>query len=143
MSRPNNIQHANNNNLTGGGVDYNSGPYYVTCPAGVTRVAFYIPIINDIIHEGNESFTLDVVKNLLPSRVSCGNHCVAAVTIVDTSGEYFIVIIIIKTHSSQWLGQEEAACMCVFWSTQPLQWVIYTDGSSKIWKCCNLATIAV
>ena len=49
----------------------------------------------------------------------------------------------IKTHGSESRGQEEAACMRVFWPTRPLQWVIYTDGSSKILKCCNSATIAV
>ena len=49
----------------------------------------------------------------------------------------------IKTHGSESWGQEEAACMRVFWPTQPLQWVIYTDGSSKILKRCNSATIAV
>ena len=46
----------------------------------------------------------------------------------------------IKTHGSESRGQEEAACMRVFWPTRPLQWVIYTDGSSKILKCCNSAT---
>ena len=50
---------------------------------------------------------------------------------------------IIKTHGSESRGQEEAACMRVFWPTRPLQWVIYTDGSSKILKCCNSAIIAV
>ena len=51
------------------------------------------------------------------------------------------VITAIKTHGSESQGQEEAECMCVFWPTRPLKWVIYTDGSSKIWKCCNSATI--
>ena len=50
---------------------------------------------------------------------------------------------IIKTHGSESRGQEEAACMRVFWPTRPLQWVIYTDGSSKILKRSNSATIAV
>ena len=51
--------------------------------------------------------------------------------------------LIIKTHSSESWGQEEAACTRVFWPMRLLQWVIYTDGSSKIWKRCNSATIAV
>ena len=38
----------------------------------------------------------------------------------------------IKTHGSESRGQEEPACMRVFWPTRPLQWVIYTDGSCKI-----------
>ena len=49
----------------------------------------------------------------------------------------------IKTHGSESRGQEEAACTRVFWPTQPLQWVIYTDGSSQILKCYNSAIIAV
>ena len=76
----------NSNNLTGG-VDYNSGPYDVTFTAGVTNVTFDIPIINDIIHEGNESFTLTIVRSSLPSRVSHGSLNMATVTIVDTTGE--------------------------------------------------------
>ena len=43
----------------------------------------------------------------------------------------------IKTHGSESWGQEEAAYMHVFWPMWPLQWVIYTDGSSNIWKRCN------
>ena len=35
---------------------------------------------------------------------------------------------IIKIRGSESWGQEEAACI---WPTQPLQWVIYTDDSSK------------
>ena len=47
-----------------------------------------IPIINDIIHEGNESFTLTIVGgSSLPSRVSRGSPRVANVTIVDTTSE--------------------------------------------------------
>ena len=38
----------------------------------------------------------------------------------------------IKTHGSESRGQEEAACTHVFWPTRPLQWVIYTDGSTQI-----------
>ena len=49
----------------------------------------------------------------------------------------------IKTHGSESLGQEEAACMHVFLPTRPLQRVIYTDGCSNFLKCCNSATIAV
>ena len=29
--------------------------------------------------------------------------------------------ILIKTHGSESRGREEAACMCVFWPTRPLQ----------------------
>ena len=77
----------NSNNLTGGGVDYSSGPYDVTFTTGVTRVTFDIPITDDTIHEGNESYTLNIIKNSLPSRVSRGRPNIATVTIVDTTGE--------------------------------------------------------
>ena len=53
----------------------------------MTRVAFDIPIFNDIIHEGNESFTLTIMRSSLPSRVSHGSLGIATVTIVDTTGE--------------------------------------------------------
>ena len=43
----------------------------------------------------------------------------------------------IKTHSDESRGQEEAACTRIFWPTQPLQWVIYMDGSSKLLKRYN------
>jgi len=46
--------------ITGGGVDYDSGPYNVTFPAGITRVQFDVPINDDMILEGDESFALTV-----------------------------------------------------------------------------------
>ena len=57
----------------------------------MTRVTFDIQIMRDNIHEGNESFKLTVVKNLLPSRVYCDYFCMVDVIIVDTSGESLIV----------------------------------------------------
>ena len=53
----------------------------------MTSVTFDIPIINDMIHEGDESFTLSIMKNSLPSRVRRGSLRTATVTIVDTTGE--------------------------------------------------------
>ena len=38
------------------------------------------------------------------------------------------------THGSELQDQEEAAYTRIFWPTQPLQWVIYTDDSSKIFN---------
>ena len=90
VSRLNNITMNNMltvyNNLTGG-VDYNSGPYNVTFPAGVTSVAFNISVINDTILEGNESFTLTIMNSSLLSRVDLGIPDNTTVTIVDTTGE--------------------------------------------------------
>ena len=47
----------------------------------------------------------------------------------------------IKTSGSEPQGQEGAACVCFFRPTQPLQCVIYMDGSSKILKYCSSAAI--
>ena len=60
-------------------------------PAKENNVAFDIKIMKDSIHEGNESFKLNVVKKSLPSRVSCDDPCMATVTVVDTSGESLIM----------------------------------------------------
>ena len=87
-------QHVNNNNLIGGGVDYNSGPYDVIFPAKETSVTFDIPIINDNIVEGSEFFTLTVTQMSLPNRVICGHPCMATITVADTSGKTLIMIII-------------------------------------------------
>ena len=57
------------NNVTGGGVDYDSGPYTVTFPAGVTSVPFDVPISDDNILEDDEVFTL-IINNSLPNRVT-------------------------------------------------------------------------
>ena len=53
----------------------------------MTSVTFDIPIINDMIHEGDESFTLTIVSSSLPSRVSHGSPSMTTVTIVDITGE--------------------------------------------------------
>ena len=60
-------------------------------PARVTRVTFDIPITNDSIHEGSESFTLTITQTSLPSRVRCGDPCITTVTIADTSGKFLVI----------------------------------------------------
>ena len=52
----------------------------------------YIPIYNDMIHEGNESFTLTIVRNSLPTGVSRGSPNMTTLTIVDTTSELIVVI---------------------------------------------------
>ena len=54
----------------------------------------------------------------------------------------FTLFAIIKMSSSESWGQNYAACMHVFRPTQPLQWVIYMDNSSKLLKCCNITALA-
>ena len=53
------------NNITGGGIDYDSGPYTVKFPAGQTSVQFNVLINDDSILEGDESFTLTVFNATL------------------------------------------------------------------------------
>jgi len=71
------------NNIIGGGVDYDSGIYTVTIPAGQTRVPFDVPINNDLIPEGNEDFTVAIDSSSLPNGVRPGTPSSATVTIVD------------------------------------------------------------
>ena len=58
----------------------------------MTSVTFDISVVNDNIHEGNESFTLIVMGRSLPNRVSRGSPYVANITIVDTTGELLSAI---------------------------------------------------
>jgi len=70
-------------------VDYNSGPYPVTFPAGVTSVTFDVPITDDSILEGSENFMLTIDQSSLPTGVNRGDPGEATVTIV---GKEFINI---------------------------------------------------
>jgi len=81
-------------------VDYNSGPYPVTFPAGVTSVTFDVPITDDSILEGNENFMLTVDQSSLSTGVSRGDPSEATVTIVDNDGKEFINIVIIHSIAS-------------------------------------------
>ena len=62
-----------------GGVDYDSGPYSVTIPAGMREASFIISIKNDIVLEGNENFSLVIMSSSLPAVTTDE----AVVTIVD------------------------------------------------------------
>ena len=67
-------------------MDYGSGPYIVTIPAGMTRVPFDVPITDDGIQEGNEDFMLTINPSL-PTGVTVGSPDQATVTIVDDEGK--------------------------------------------------------
>ena len=69
------------------GNDYGSGPYTVTFPFGMTTAYFFVPIINDNLIEGNETFTLTLNPLLLPSDVVVGHPAEAVVTITDGAGK--------------------------------------------------------
>ena len=65
-------------------MDYGSGPYIVTFPAGTTSVPFDVPINDDMILEGFEDFILTIDPDSLPSTdFSVGDPGQATVTIVD------------------------------------------------------------
>ena len=64
-------------------MDYTSGPYTVTISAGITMIAFDVPIIDYNIYEGNENFNLSINSSSLPTDVTRGNPSEATVTIVD------------------------------------------------------------
>ena len=82
----------NVNSITGG-VDYDSGPYTVTFPAGETSVSFDVPITNDNILEGDETFTVAVDPSSLPNDVEVGDPSSATVTIVNDDCELLVCMI--------------------------------------------------
>ena len=67
-------------------MDYTSGPYSITFPAGVTNVPFNISINDDNVLEENENFIL-TINSSLPTDVMAGNPAQVTVTIVDTDCE--------------------------------------------------------
>ena len=60
----------------------------------MTSVQFDIPVQDDNILEGNESFTIMITNGLLPEGVSAkhGDHDQAYVTIVDTTSKSLTVL---------------------------------------------------
>ena len=74
-------------------MDYVSGPYTVTFPAGMTSVSFNIPINNDMIFEGDKNFMLTIDPNSPPNDVSVtvGTLDQATVTIVDNDSKQSVI----------------------------------------------------
>ena len=64
-------------------MDYTSGPYTVTIPAGQTTATFNVPITDDMILEGNENFMLTINETSLPINVTHDTPSEATVTIVN------------------------------------------------------------
>ena len=64
-------------------MDYTSGPYLVTFPAEQTTATFNVPITDELILEGNETFMLTINSSSLPDGVSHEILGEASVTIVD------------------------------------------------------------
>ena len=91
MSEVTSSQNVNSSNNVTGGVDYDSGPYTVTFPAGVTSVSFHVPIINDGVLDIDETLTLTIADgNSLPDRVTRGDPGQAKVTISDDDGKWYV-----------------------------------------------------
>ena len=67
----------------GGGIDYASGPYTIKIPVGATNVSFYISIINDALHEGDEEFFLAINSSSLLNEEEVTTRGQAIVTIVN------------------------------------------------------------
>ena len=80
----------NSDNITGG-VDYDSGPYTVTFPAGVTSVLFDVPIIGDNIFEVNDRFMLTIRDIALPDSVIHGSPGQPTVTIWDNDHKQLLM----------------------------------------------------
>ena len=66
-------------------MDYTSGPYSVTFPAGMTRASFSIPINNDYVLEDDENFMLTIYPSSLPTGITLSDSGQATVTIVDNA----------------------------------------------------------
>ena len=87
MSEVTSSQNVNSsNNVTGGGVDYDSGPYTVTFNAGQTSASIDVPINNDNILEDDEDFILTIMAGTLPDGVTRDGDGQATVTIIDDEG---------------------------------------------------------
>ena len=54
----------------------------------MTSVPFDVSITNDNTIEGNEDFTLTIIRNTLPDRVDRGNPFRLTVTIVDDESKW-------------------------------------------------------
>ena len=88
-----------NDNFTGG-VDYNSGPYNVIFPAGVTSVSFNIIINNDTVLEYNETFNLTIINGSLPKNFIVGEIYITEVTILSDGSSGTTTNIIASAGSS-------------------------------------------
>ena len=99
MSEVTSLQNVNrSNNVTGRGIDYDSGRYTVTFTAGVTSVSFDIAINDDKILEGNEDFGVSIIPDTLPDGVTDGNPGSATVTIVDDDRKLSMIDLLILSH---------------------------------------------
>ena len=76
-------------------MDYTSGPYTVKFPARDTTATFNIPINNDDILEGDETFMLTIDPSL-PTGVKLGTPSEATVTIMNDDCELIQIYMILS-----------------------------------------------
>ena len=70
-------------------MDYDSGPYTITFPAGQTTATFDVPINDDNIFEINENFILTINPSLLSTlTIAVGNFGQTTVTIMDNDRKF-------------------------------------------------------
>ena len=77
------FKNINWNNVTGGGIDYDSGSYTVTFSAGQTSMSFDVPINDDNILEDDEGFILTISLDTLPDGVTSDGEGQTIATIKD------------------------------------------------------------
>lgn len=84
--------------ISGGAVDYGSGPYMVTFPAGSTTSSFDIPITDDDVVEDDETIVLSIQTASLPSEVYLGRRSETTVYIRDTTSNAMVTHVLLITH---------------------------------------------
>ena len=72
--------------------DYESGPFIVIFPAGVTTAPVIVMIINNNQLENNETFNLIIDSSLLPSNI-ISHPSQATVTIIDDDSKCTVVVV--------------------------------------------------
>jgi len=75
--------------IAGHDIDYGSGPYTITFPAGETSVQFNIVINDDNIVEGSEEFSLAIQRKSLPATVTRTKPGQTTITILDNDSKEF------------------------------------------------------
>ena len=82
------------------GIDFNSATQTVTITAGTNSSMMNIPVTDDNIVEGDETFSMSVtVPSSLGPGITTGTITNATITIIDTSSEYhyyYVAVLCIK-----------------------------------------------
>ena len=76
-----------------GGVDYDTGPYIVVFPAGITSATFNVTIINDNILERDEEFHLNITSPPTASKVILGQNNQVRIDIINDDSKYIAILL--------------------------------------------------